>query len=96
MKRKLSVGLIAAILLISVSSVSVVAAKGGKGQKVADENFAKVQACVDADEDGVCDNFVDENEDGICDEQAKKGGKFGKGQGKGQNKGQFQKVAETL
>ena len=35
----------------------------------------KGSKCVDADEDGVCDNFVDADEDGICDEMNKKGNK---------------------
>ena len=63
-----------------------------KGHHKANKGEGKKAKCVDADEDGVCDNFVDENEDGICDEQNKKankdaGKKANKGFGKGQCKG---------
>ena len=80
MKKRLSLGLIVAALLLSVSSVSAFAAKHetGKNGSPAPE---KAQICVDADEDGVCDNFTDADEDGVCDEQAKKGNKGNKVKG---------------
>ena len=79
-QSKLSVIVLATILIASISSVSVLAARHGKVPK--DVDAVKAQICVDADEDGICDNFVDEDEDGICDEQNKKvfkGGKEDKG-----------------
>ena len=60
--KKVLAGILTAVLVLSLSTVSVLAAGPGCGR-----NF------VDADGDGVCDyagshcRYTDENGDGICD-----------------------------
>lgn len=71
MKRKLTIGLMTTILMLSVCGTGVLAA--GRGQEC---SFTETTcAFVDEDEDGFCgnadkqlcrDNFVDADCDGVC------------------------------
>lgn len=78
--KKVCIGILAAVMLLSLGTTSALAAGRGNGRGYVDEdgdgvcdNYNGACGYVDEDGDGVCDNYngacgyVDEDGDGVCD-----------------------------
>lgn len=84
MKRKLTkttAGILAAVMMLSVGTVSVFAAGSGRGKNFVDTDNNGICRFTDADNDGICDysgsgcRYTDTDNDGICDNYGTKQGR---------------------